>query len=189
MKIGVGKPVARRKTYPRASPEAGSRCDFPSYMLAVNQGQSAWPFGSKRFTAVPQTGIDGSSPAIPRSVGYLLGMSPTFPQAVRPPTLRSELFSSRLAMGQRSKNCCALLERWFRTRACCRASSAGLRVAWGSMPSAGYRSLSRNWSTCFVNSNSSASMSHDCAILNRTVRSSPVLAFSASSLHSAAWRR
>jgi hypothetical protein len=64
---------------------------------------------------VPPTGIDGSSPPIPRPVGYLLGMSPILPQAVRPPTLRSEPFSSRSAMGQRNKNCCALLERWFRT--------------------------------------------------------------------------
>ena len=98
-----------------AAIDAGVALDLTSYMLAVNQGQLAWPFGSERFTAVPRTGIVGSSPTIPRLVGYLLGMSPTFPQAVRPPILRSELFSSGLAMGQRSKNCSALLERWFRS--------------------------------------------------------------------------
>jgi hypothetical protein len=34
-----------------------------------------------------------------------------------------------------NKNCCALLERWFRTRACCRASSAGglLGLHWGEL--------------------------------------------------------
>ena len=84
-----------------AAIDAGVALDLTSYMLAVNQGQLAWPFGSERFTAVPRTGIVGSSPTIPRLVGYLLGMSPTFPQAVRPPILRSELFSSGLAMGQR----------------------------------------------------------------------------------------
>jgi hypothetical protein len=50
-------------------------------------------------------------------------MSPTFPQAVSLPTLRSELFLLPLAMGQKSKSCCAWLERWFNQTAFQRNSS------------------------------------------------------------------
>jgi hypothetical protein len=77
--------------------------DFPT-----SKG-GAWsnsrPFGPERFTAVP-TGIGGCSPAILIPVGCSSGTSPIFPQVAKAPTLRSELFSSRLAMDQRSKNSC-----------------------------------------------------------------------------------
>jgi hypothetical protein len=76
-------------------------------MLTLPLCLEAWRFSSETFTGVPPTGIDGFLPAIPRPVSYSLGMSPTFPQAVSPLTLRSERFLLPVAMGQKSKSCCA----------------------------------------------------------------------------------
>src|SRR5207248_271332 len=74
-------------------------------MLRVEHGaNSAWLFGSERFTAVP-TETGGCSPAILISVGCSSGMSPIFPQVDRSRTLRSEPFS--FTPVSRPKRACA----------------------------------------------------------------------------------
>ena len=66
---------------------AGFALRLPLLYACGEAGTLAWRFSSESFTAVPLTGTGGFLPAIPRPVGYSLGISPTFPQAVSPPTL------------------------------------------------------------------------------------------------------
>src|SRR5262249_29680569 len=92
------------------------RPPLPIYHPEREHGANiAWPFGRERSTEVLM-GIDGCSPWILKLAGCSSGTSPTCPQAVKSPILRSEPFSSRPATDPRSRNFCVSLQRWSRVR-------------------------------------------------------------------------